>query len=304
MALATPPKPKTHHKKRQAKHHRQSKHYMKAYFPYLPMLLIVGIGLAINSLWASHGVLGAQSDFSSTTLLRETNIQRAAGHEEALTIDPELAAAAQAKANDMVAVNYWAHNSPDGKTPWSFIAGSGYGYQTAGENLAYGFDNATSTVIGWMNSDEHRANILNNAYQNVGFGVASSPNFQGQGPKTIVVAEYAQPVGAAANITFTVPSTDQNTPLSDVRGANTDLAAKPVSRIQLITGGKASWATGVVSAMAGAALALFLTRHGLRLRKVLVQGETFIAHHTMLDIIIVLFFTTAFVLTRASGIIG
>ena len=303
MALATRPKPKPYHKKRQAQHHRRGKHYLKAYFPYIPMLLIVGVGLAINSLWSAGSVLGSTSDFGSTKLLSATNDQRAAQHEATLTADPQLAAAAQAKANDMATHNYWAHNSPDGKTPWSFIAASGYQYQSAGENLAYGFTDASSTVVGWMNSPEHRANILNADYQNVGFGVASSPNYQGQGPETIVVAEYAQPVAAAANITFTVPQTAENTPLPAVHGASTELAAQPVSRLQILTGGGAAWATVAASALAGAALALFITRHSLRLHRAFVRGETFVNHHPMFDIMIVFIFTAGFILTRSSGII-
>jgi len=53
MALATRPKPSVHHKKRQAGHHRYSKHYLKAYHPYLPMLAIVGLGVLINLAWSS-----------------------------------------------------------------------------------------------------------------------------------------------------------------------------------------------------------------------------------------------------------
>lgn len=53
MALATRPKPKVQHKKRQARHHRQSKIYMKTYWPYLPMLGIAGIGYLTDKYWPS-----------------------------------------------------------------------------------------------------------------------------------------------------------------------------------------------------------------------------------------------------------
>jgi hypothetical protein len=53
MALATRPKPKTHQKKRQAQHHRQSKIYLKPYWPYLPMFAVVGIGILANNHWPS-----------------------------------------------------------------------------------------------------------------------------------------------------------------------------------------------------------------------------------------------------------
>ena len=54
MALATKPKPKVHHRKRQAQHHKQSKHYLKPYLPYLPMLAVLGLGAAINKYWPAN----------------------------------------------------------------------------------------------------------------------------------------------------------------------------------------------------------------------------------------------------------
>lgn len=303
MALATRPKPKTHHKKRQAQHHRHSKHYVKAYWPYLPMLMIIGLGLFINALWSQAGVLGIKSDFSSVTLLNETNKRRAAAGQPALSLDPQLTAAAQTKAEDMVKTDYWSHTAPDGKTPWTFIKASGYQYQTAGENLAYGFASAGETITGWMNSTEHRANILNTSYRNVGFGIANSPNYQGNGPETVVVAEYGQPVAAAATIAFTVPETDANTPATDVSGAAAELPAQPVARIQLLTGGQAAWSLVAISALAGAALALFITRHGVRLHRALTRGEAFITHHPWFDIAMVFITTAGILLSRTGGLI-
>jgi hypothetical protein len=301
MAIATKPKKRapSHAKKRQAKHHNKSKHYLKAYWPYIPMLIIVGAGLLFNSLWAQGNVLGIKTNYSPEALLAKTNEARSAQQKSSLMLNTQLAAAAQAKANDMVAHNYWAHNSPQGKTPWSFITASGYQYQAAGENLAYGFADANDTIIGWMNSTEHRANILNDAYTNVGFGVAQAPDYQGNGPQTIIVAEYGTPVPAVANITFTVPEP------AHVAGVHrtAELAARPVSRIQLITNGKAAWSALLLSSIAGAALMLFVVRHGLRLKRAVLKGEHYIAAHPLLDIAVVIIITVGFVLTQSSGII-
>jgi uncharacterized protein YkwD len=302
MALATRRKPSTHQRKRHAGHHKHSGPYLKTYWPYIPVALIIGTGMLFNNLWAQPTVLGASSNFSAEALLSATNTQRSADHETALLLSQQLTAAAQAKANDMAAHNYWSHTSPDGQTPWSFISATGYQYQSAGENLAYGFSGAEAAVTGWMNSPEHRANILNNSYQNVGFGVAQSPSYQGKGPQTIVVAEYAQPVATAADITFNVNNTSENTP-QDVRGAQTELPAQRVSRIQVLTGGKAAWATVAASALAGAAFAIFVVRHGLRLKRFALQGEAYIAHHPLFDIAITLVFTAGFVVTRSMGAI-
>lgn len=292
MTLVTKPKRNTrHHKKRGGKHHRHSDHYLKTYWPYIPMLLVVGFGLLVNSLWSQAGVLGADSNFTSAALLSSTNVQRAADHESDLNLNQQLTAAAQAKANDMVQKDYWAHNSPDGKTPWTFINAAGYSYQMAGENLAFGFDNASDTIAGWMNSPTHRANILNASYKDVGFGVASSPNYQGHGPETIVVAEYAEPAETIA-ASGTAGAPDINSPA----------ATKPVSRVQILTGQDA-WITSAVSALAGAAIAVFLVRHGLRFKRLALEGESFMLHHPMLDIAIVFVGTMAVIFAQASGTI-
>lgn len=255
--------------------------------------------MVVNSIWSHTGVLGAQSDFSNNALLNATNANRQSDHETPLTINAQLTAAAQAKANDMVRRNYWSHNTPDGRTPWSFITAAGYQYRSAGENLAYGFSNASDTVTGWMNSPKHRANILDSKYQDVGFGVASSADYQGEGPEIVVVAEYGQPAGSAV-----AANTGSVSNPPTVQGVSTaGSTAQPVSRIQLLTGGQAAWSALAVSALAGAAFALFITRHGLRLKRLVLEGEGFVAHHPLLDIAITFIFTAGFVLTRAGGII-
>ena len=308
MALVTKSKNKSPlaHKKRSGQHHRKSKHYVQAYWPYIPMLMIVGLGLLVNIIWSNHGVLGINSDFSDSSLLASTNAQRTADKENQLTIDPLLSRAAQAKADDMVAANYWSHTSPDGKTPWTFIAASGYSYQRAGENLAYGFNGANQTIDGWMNSPEHRANILNAQYQNVGFGVANSAQYQGHGPETVVVAMYGQPAsGTAANISFQVPNPAGATSptSSNVLGARQEPSSRLVSRIQLLTGGRAPWSLLVVTAVMGAAVMAIVLHYSWRLHRLLNRGELFVFHHPAWDAIFVLLATIGFVVTRTSGLI-
>ncbi len=277
---------------------------MSPYWPYLPMLLIVGMGLLVNSVWSGNGVLGAARDFSTGTLLSDTNAERTKQGEPALKLDSQLNAAAQAKAEDMVKVDYWSHDSPGGKTPWTFITESGYHYQSAGENLAYGFANADDSVAGWMNSPEHRANILNSTYSDVGFGVASSPDFQGHGPETIVVAEYGQPAtggtSAGAPAAPTGVATTGGQADSNVLG--TELSSRPVSRIQVLSG-EQTWSLFLVLVVTGAASALFTLRHGYKLHRWATRGEMFVTHHPYYDIAIVFIITAGLVLTRVSGIV-
>lgn len=99
-----------------------------------------------------------------------------------------LGNSAYLKAQDMCKKGYWSHTAPDGTTAWTLIEQSGYEYLDAGENLAKGFNDDNATVVGWMASPGHRANILKANYSEI--GVASS-TCDFQGVKTqIVVAHY------------------------------------------------------------------------------------------------------------------
>lgn len=304
MSLSTKPKPKpqTHHRKRTAAHHKQSKRYIKSYWPYIPMFLMIAFGLLANSFMSNHAVLGANSDFSHATLLEETNQERIGASQSKLTIDPKLTAAAQAKAEDMAARNYWAHNTPDGKAPWAFITAAGYSYEVAGENLAYGFNGAQEAIVGWMNSPTHRANILNADYQNVGFGIVSSPDYQGKGAQTIVVAEYGKPSTSVATIRFNVDNPPAVQTAESVIAVDREPASKSVSRVQLLYDGQPTWTTLAVTVLMSSAILVFITRHALYLRRLLIKGEVFVAHHPILDFGIVTVATVGFLLTRAGGV--
>lgn len=292
MSVAKKTKVSLSQKKRHAAHHKSGKRYLKTYWPYLPMLAIIFSGFGVNSFLASKtGVLGSSLDFSQSSLLTDTNADRAQYHESNLSINSELNAAAQAKAEDMISKNYWSHDSPSGQTPWDFINNSGYQFQAAGENLAFGFSNAASVLAAWMNSPDHRANILNSNFVNVGFGVAESPNYLGKGPTVLVVAEYGEPLVLAA-------STNTNSAITKEPSLQT------VSRIQVLAASQASWLELAITALSSAAIAIFIIRHGLYLKKLFNQGETFALHHPMLDIAIVFIATYGLVLTRTAGWIG
>ncbi len=100
----------------------------------------------------------------------------------------ELTESSQAKLNDMITVDYFAHNSPSGLTPWNFITSAHYNYQTAGENLARGnYNNEHDVVEAWMNSPEHKAVILNAKYCDIGISVAKAKKLLDQTNIYVVV---------------------------------------------------------------------------------------------------------------------
>lgn len=83
--------------------------------------------------------------------------------------DKRLVKSANEKAQDMTLRNYWSHVDPDGKHAWPLILNAGYNYDFAGENLANKYNDEQS-VIEWMTSPSHRANILNPNFTNIGIG--------------------------------------------------------------------------------------------------------------------------------------
>lgn len=154
-------------------------------------------------------VLGDATSITTAQLLEYTNLEREANGLPPLTLNPDLNHAAQLKAKDMFAKDYWAHVSPDGTTPWVWIRDSGYNYLYAGENLARGFDASNDVVTAWMNSPEHRANLLSPNYTDIGFAVQTGTLTGTE--TTLVVQEFGSPYNADG--TVKVPNIPSPTPV-------------------------------------------------------------------------------------------
>lgn len=185
-------------------------------------------------------VLGVSSDVTVNQLLDFTNQDRQQYGAGSLSLNDNLNRAAQDKANDMFAENYWAHNSPSGKTPWVFIKNEGYQYVFAGENLARGFTDSKSVVDAWMASPEHRDNMLSKNYNEVGFAVKSG-KLLGEdtvlvvemlGNKTFVQNSIPQTAGTSGE-TQVLPSSNQQ-PLIDSVSLSKNLALSIVFLLILV----------------------------------------------------------------------
>ena len=103
-------------------------------------------------------------------VLRLVNDYRAQAGLGALKLDWELCRVAQAKADDMAAKGYFAHQSPTYGSPAKMLKSFGVSYRTMGENIAKGYKDADSVMTGWMNSSGHRANILKQGFTKLGVG--------------------------------------------------------------------------------------------------------------------------------------
>lgn len=138
------------------------------------------------------GVLGYSSEITTQKVFDQTNEERKQAGLEPLTYSSVLSQSAQKKAEDMFTNDYWAHNSPQGKTPWTFFDAAGYKYSVAGENLAKDFYNTDSLMKAWMNSPTHRENIVNTKYKEIGIAVVNGT--LGGVKTTLVVQHFGAPL--------------------------------------------------------------------------------------------------------------
>ncbi|WP_341323850.1 CAP domain-containing protein [Solibacillus sp. FSL H8-0523] len=99
-----------------------------------------------------------------------TNKERAKYSLPALAMDKPLMAAAREKSKDMQVNNYFSHTSPTYGSPFDRLKALGISYRSAGENIAKGQTSAAQVVEAWMNSEGHRANILNKDFTHIGVG--------------------------------------------------------------------------------------------------------------------------------------
>ena len=304
MAKASKHKKTPTQHKRKGLHQKRTNSFMKTYWPYLPMIGIIGIGLAINFFISkpNSSVLGSHSSIDSSQLLIQANKARESNNAKNLELNSDLNSAAEQKANDIVKNNYWTHVSKDGTTPWQLISSTGLKYSEAGENLAYGFNTSNDVIIGWMNSKEHRDNLLNKSFTMTGIGIATSDNFMGKGKQTIVVELYASP-NNGQSVTAGGQSTNGTFYKSDINNISMSNISQSISRIQVITKGGAPWSLYYGTIIATILGTIFVIKHGKSWHKALVKSEAFIIKHPMLDSVAVGLIMIDFVLSHSIGTI-
>ena len=135
---------------------------------------------------------GGMAAVLPAVLANLTNEERQSQKLNVLAVNPILNKAAEMKAIDMATKGYFAHISPEGKTPWYWLELAGYKYQYAGENLAVDFSDSKDVASAWMASPTHRMNIVKNNYTEIGTGIAIGIY---EGRETIFVAQvYANPL--------------------------------------------------------------------------------------------------------------
>lgn len=107
-------------------------------------------------------------------VVKLVNEERAKAGLSALTIDVNVEAAAQVRANEIK--QSFSHTRPNGSQFSTTLKEQGVSYRGAGENIAWGQKSPEAVMQAWMNSDGHRANILNAQFTKIGVGYYQDAN--------------------------------------------------------------------------------------------------------------------------------
>ena len=99
-------------------------------------------------------------------VLKLVNEERSkAGVKPALKMDASLLDTAMMRSGEIVLL--FSHTRPDGSSCFSAFKDDS---TSSGENIAAGYQTPAAVVEGWMNSEGHRANILNPNFTTIGIG--------------------------------------------------------------------------------------------------------------------------------------
>ncbi len=117
------------------------------------------------------------ADFS-TALFSLINNARNSNGLPSLSPNTALDSIAKSRCDDMIARDYFSHVNPDGKDIQSLIEENGIIYKATGENIQYCFPpsmaGAELFFNSWMESETHRANILDPMYTKIGIALSFS----------------------------------------------------------------------------------------------------------------------------------
>lgn len=157
--------------------------------------ILLVLTLIIFSAVQKPNIEAAEKSFSTETILTILNQDRSKNGLVPYKANLQLAKAAQAKARHILNNNYFAHTSPSGVEPWSFIADTGLVYAFAGENLALNYSSAYELEMDFLQSPLHRENLLSPLFTDIGIAVVRG-TFQGQ-TAVITVQMFASPTRVA-----------------------------------------------------------------------------------------------------------
>ncbi|RIB07985.1 CAP domain-containing protein [Gigaspora rosea] len=109
-------------------------------------------------------------------ILSLVNQERQKNRLSNLTLDSRLTRAAQLHTDYMASIKNLTHDDRSGSLE-DRIRAQGYNWSAVAENIAKGQVNETAAIKTWMNSSQHRQNILSPKYKHLGVGYSNNGNY-------------------------------------------------------------------------------------------------------------------------------
>jgi uncharacterized protein YkwD len=155
--------------------------------------------------------------WSTNSFISSLNQERKKQKLNPIKSNKELERLANARLDDMVSKNYFAHYCTNCQDVDTLLASSTYSYEFRGENLAYGeYENENDVTKAWMRSQSHKFNILYPAFEEI--GVAYKMAKYKNGYYLVVVTVFGKPkpnsTSSLAEINFTTNNSNTSTVLN------------------------------------------------------------------------------------------
>jgi uncharacterized protein YkwD len=114
---------------------------------------------------------------------------------QALVWNPQLAQAAEQHSREMARLAYFDHVGRDGSRVSQRADAAGYRWRSIAENLAAGYANLADALRGWIRSEGHCRNLLDERYSEFGLSrvVSERPGDRYRVYWTLVLGRPAQP---------------------------------------------------------------------------------------------------------------
>jgi uncharacterized protein YkwD len=194
---------------------------------------LVGLAVAAAlSAWTAAAAQGLDISGFQDRVLALLNQQRATNGLSPLQREATLDSVAQAYSQAMMQATaagpvYLSHTGPDGSTLARRVSAAGYAWNTLGEDLGAGQRTPEQVVAAWMGSPEHRDNILDPDFSDVGIGLAVGPGTWPDGHLDPQVIWWTVDFGEPS--TDSLPTDTPTAPPPAITGYTT-LAGTPISQ--------------------------------------------------------------------------
>jgi uncharacterized protein YkwD len=150
---------------------------MKLFRCIVTLLFLTNLQNVLSGSFNQAGQSAHETPVDTELVLKYVNSNRAKGfdHEifglppaKELIWNDTLALAALHHCNDMNKNDFFSHTGSDGFSIENRLKNLDYRWSACGENIARGYGDEKSVIVGWIRSPGHRKNIMNQSFRKIG----------------------------------------------------------------------------------------------------------------------------------------